>query len=361
MLGRAGRYGKSYGGSAYIICSLFGLEPVKDVLGHYYHVGAVEHLALRSQLMASQDLTVARRVVAKKRQASEQSQTGSAGGFSYPFVRAVLDVLRHVDLGFTNELWTGKRPPSVNDVVEFLSHTLFSVSKTGQQSAELTEAAVTRVLAACADQPVKIVEQVKFEDEEAVPRYRLTPLGAGLIDTGTELSTLVPMLTWVKFLKEPEFRRNRVDVSGADDKTDALGAPPELFLFGLFLVAEVWRAAREFAPESRGVVELGNEPLIDLNRREVRRLLAAELEALGILQTSAAIERLDEFIIKKAAPFLGGQVAYEGAHREIAYRIFVATCRWIQGDRSGYSRRWQAPTCWPLKGSQIGLERRWSG
>lgn len=336
MLGRAGRYGRSNCGYAYIVCGLSGISPTKDVLLRYYGVEVDRVANLKSRFLVSDDISVLEALVSST--GNVDNLTNLVSRLSYPFIRAILDTLRHMDPEFNADLPSGL-PPSSVEVVTFLEHSLFWSVKADRISREFLQKAIDVVLGYCADYQIRIVDRYEISSER--PRYRLTELGSAVIDTGTELTTLVPLLRWVAFaknsLESPPTGGNpsaSAQIRSPGNAGGPLGAslPIELFVFGLFLVPEVWRRAREFAPESRThSSEFSSQAMIDANRDEVQAKIAVELEGLGITEPMAMIGAIREYVQYTAAPLLPGQAAYDGADAEVAFRLFSASVRWISG------------------------------
>jgi hypothetical protein len=302
MLGRTGRYGLADKGEACVICDLGDIDPVGDVLQRYYYTPTSPRRDVTSGLLVRED-----------RQAVRTFSAGRGGQLPYsnPLIRSVLDALRHVE----NRSRQNGRPvaaTSADEVATFLGTTYFGFGANPRDEKGLRKATID-ILAFCAQNDLHIIESIEL-DEDGNVGYRPTALSDALIDTGTELQTLQPLLAWERHV--------------AASKPEQW--PVEMNIFGLILVPEVWRKGQEFAPESKADFP-ADDMFRELNRARTKGMVEEELSVIGVRRPAELVAVVEAFVRDKAARVLTGTYAYEEASIDISFRIFTALCRWISG------------------------------
>ncbi len=197
MTGRAGRLGRvSKDESRVFILLPYGTAPF-DVIARYYKTdqGIESQIYVEDDKQPQTDIEQNPFVelAGKGKPCALYSSLGPLD-FTYPFVRSVLDALRHLNSASAPSLEI-KRPVTLSDMEQMFVRTLYAAQKLygsgGQQKErELFSCAMYRTLEGCADEPLYLV-QVDVGDEH---RYTITPRGEAIVDTGTELDTVEPLL-----------------------------------------------------------------------------------------------------------------------------------------------------------------------
>lgn len=120
--------------------------------------------------------------------------------FSYPFVRSALDALRHLNLETAPQGSTTIRTPvSKSRLLQFFNdsayahHILDANARTDSNEALLFDCALDRILDGCSSSPLHLVQASAGQTK----LYAITDRGEAIIDTGTELSTVEPLLRLV--------------------------------------------------------------------------------------------------------------------------------------------------------------------
>jgi hypothetical protein len=246
MAGRAGRLGKGSAqkpASVYIVVPGDDKSPELTIVDRYYK--KIE--PLRSMLFISEDKVALDRNVRKpeyrERTGCDRFGDLKATDFSYPFVRAVLDVLRHKNIHGGSGMVLGRN--TAKDVQEFFEElSLYGEQNFGQGRSlaeskperDMFRCAIRSILADCAT--LALVTETALENAD--PTYQITERGQAIIDTGTEIETIAPMLlVYAKVRK------------AWDETHPGEPIPSELLLLVLVGLKEIYRNHFNRTPEFR--------------------------------------------------------------------------------------------------------------
>ena len=322
MLGRAGRYLKSKDGHGLgiIVSDLIGSDPDRDILRDYFPTPGADPLELKSMLMVAHD-----RKLAESGQALSEKKL-----YTNPFMRSVLDALRHMmhHPDPSEGGHSSSRPSvSVDEVADFLVGSYHNKSQAGPCEGErqMLVQSIQSSFDFCAGEDLKIISKTpppKNAPDQPM-RYYTNTLTDAIIDTGTGVTTLKPLLRWNRFIN---------NLAQDDGEKFREAWRPELHFFGLILTREAWLLGREFAPEYSTSFPLNNAGVIELYRLRVKTIALEELTQLGVLEESANWI-LGEIIhhVEELASELDTPNPYDNAHIEMTLRMFAAACRWVAG------------------------------
>ncbi|MFN0172373.1 MAG: DEAD/DEAH box helicase [Bryobacteraceae bacterium] len=324
MTGRAGRLGKVLRGDASVYVLLPRGEDAYRIVDLYYR--RIE--PLQSQLYVRDDMKAQvdaqRRAFAKPLAVPwEPFRTLSALQFSYPFARSVLDVLRHVNMPAGLDASPDSRDPkSARDILNTFNDSLFMFQQRSDGQADLLqlfECAVRRVLEGCAQPHLNLVATV---EDGNTRKYSITPRGEAIIDTGTEIRTVEPLLKLAADVQ-------RIWSDLAPDEA----FPTDLYVLCLVAQQEMYRDCIRYTPECKGEASrMGWNPQVAvLNREFVFRELESCLDVLvghRVERLAAGLRKtLDEW-----GPIQSLRSAYEHGASDSLLRLFCATIAWIRGD-----------------------------
>ena len=121
-----------------------------------------------------------------------------ASSFSYPFVRSVLDGLRHVNMSSEGKI----QYSNFNELKELINNSLYTKQilqmkrnkKDVDDELQLFNCAIIRIIHDCAKSSLQLVEIQKGKPSH----YKITRRGEAVIDTGTEINTIEPLLLIVE-------------------------------------------------------------------------------------------------------------------------------------------------------------------
>jgi hypothetical protein len=241
-----------------------------------------------------------------------------AKDFSYPFVRAILDGLRHLNAiaGYKSSL--NRASVSAQELVDFFAKTLYAEQFVRSNPGErhLFSCAVSVVLEICALPPLHLVSA----EGDSSRSYSITPRGEAVIDTGTEIETVEPLLRSVR------------DVQSNWEKHYA-GAefPVELLLLCVLAQNEVLRDYIINTPESRQYS--WPQQLIIQNREHVFEQLVLTLGSVipsgdtGVQQFASELRVL----VTRWMSVQKYKEAYEGGAADSVLRFFNGIMAWING------------------------------
>lgn len=339
MAGRAGRLSKTPRNKqpgVYIFVPRDG-EPFANVVKRYYK----DIPKLESRLFVTEDME-------KQRENALDRTSWLNGGvgpcakfgnlkatdFSYPFVRSVLDVLRHLNYSRGSESDPDRRRPvSVEDVRHFFVRSLFhhqNSTATGKEDRkrEFFECAIRSIIPECAKEPLLLVSQ-------SVDHYTINDRGEAIIDTGTELRTVEPLLNI----------RRRVERAW-EECCRGRPFPTALYTLCLVSVDEIYRNYLRHTPEFRnrevqesGDAAEGNEVFDDFVKT-LMRIGVAETEAKQLAkrlrdalegdtdaaQVAEVLSGADDSDAEPAAPLDARGVVHA------VMRFFNAMIGWILDD-----------------------------
>ncbi|HIJ84424.1 MAG TPA: hypothetical protein HPQ00_09500, partial [Magnetococcales bacterium] len=306
MLGRTGRYGLSNRGIGIIVGDMVQIDPMDDIISHYYRKPNQPATELLSALVVPHD----------QRLADKRASIKKGGMFSNPFIRTVLDVLRHAEQKNGNTA----RPVSIDEVTSFLEKSYHSQMNGGGVTQVQLRNSISSIFEFCTEKDIKIITSTPSRHTDGEMLYGTNALTNAIIDTGTEITTLEPLLRWNGFLTE-NVRREGNPMHN--------NWVPELHFIGLLLSPEAWRIGWEFAPEHREDFP-SDEHVVALNRMKVMEEAAAELKQLGLNRPTDVLNIIVKHIREQFSD-LGVKLPYENAHVEIVLRLFTALCRWVSG------------------------------
>lgn len=330
MVGRAGRKGKVIDGRiahAYIMVP-DNTKPISIVRNYYKVIEPAQ-----SRLYVSDDKNVQYNaedncfgILREDTSPCAKYASLGASDFSYPFVRTVLDALRHLNTEGSNgsgDSNTGVKKDTL--IKNLLSMTLYAHQylspngETTQRERELFNCAVERILDDCATPKLELVKV-----DESKRSYFITPLGESIIDTGTEISTVEPLLEIVRKLNEAwkQFYENKE-------------FPTDLYLLGIIAQREVFRQYIRYAPECKKV-KLRNWPeqLAAENFKRVLKLSVEALEKIGVPKEESELlaECLRRNILDKREWIGQVEANYLDGASDSLLRLFSGIIAWINGE-----------------------------
>lgn len=331
MTGRAGRLGRggSADASAFVLVTQEA-NPFNEIVKTYYS----EVPTLSSSLLDREDKAV---LLAE----FERADYGLSGGvsfgqaFTYPFVRSVLDALRHLSVINSPSRALYARVPA-EDLHGFLFRTLYAeqrlkhtASPVMDRERDLFKKAVDYTLQDLATFPLNLVD---CDTHEGRDYYSITNRGEAIIDTGTEITTLRPLLEIG--------RRLQATWSAA---TDGSRFPAALYLLAVVSQTEAYRHVIRCAPE----VSDADMSRLPSNEAEANRLLVLErfasaLEMMRVrlpepLTAASLRDVLDEHLTPTGVNDFYGK--YEGGLTDAVLRLFAAIAAWSRGAARSDVRR----------------------
>ncbi len=334
MAGRAGRLGLSDGTEANVYVVLPADESVARtaelVIEDYY--SSVDPLDSKlfvsddSMVMTRQESLPLRRLrLVEPDPGSEYAvySTAAAVDFSDPFIRAVLDALRHVNR-FT-AIASGDRlvGQPLAEIYGLFASTLYAHLALGAEQTgnpKHLRYAIQRVLDDCAKAPLQLV---KAEQAEPV-LYTIMPRGEAILDTGTEIRTIEPLLEL----------RTRTRQAWHDAGAGAR-FPSEIHLLCLLAQVEVCRQCIAYAPEIVKGAALWHAGLPEANRHAVAEAFIAALRTVGVAEPGALAKRLTDMLdswqpLRRVVPETYSE-AYPFGATDSILRFFNAMVAWTHG------------------------------
>lgn len=342
MVGRAGRLSKSSGEHpprVYIL-PRSGISPVVEVVQRYY----VSVAPIESKIFLNPDKALLRE------SAFEEIR---AEAFGHPFLRAVLDGLRHV--AFVSGHGRAKDVQSVGvtlqELMRFFEGTLFGRTKnalrTSRANGVETQPGVEErafrdcvklMLQACAHlgegtagrPPLRLVQELSGEPV----RYAITEEGEAIIDTGVEVRTIVPLLNLVE------------EIRGVWDSSDFahLAFPTELYILCIIAQFEGHTSVIDELPEFQGndskwttFYQMRNTKLV-LSDLTVNLAKILGAQNIGEDIAPIAVETLSRSLREKIAQHptvrelrqrRSSKAQYDLGAADSFIRLFNATCAWI--------------------------------
>lgn len=327
MAGRAGRLGRRGQFKTHVYILVPFDEPPMGVLQRYY----TKVLPVTSQLYVEDDKQgqfriednwFTRSLVADTDPCVKYRGLG-AMDFSYPYVRTVLDALRHLNISSGNRAVDAKVPAKFDELLEIFGSSLYAAQRlsrpAGGEEAILFKCAVRRVLDDCASAHLDLVKI----DSGSTLLYTITARGEAIIDTGTELHTVEPMLrfvawlhkTWLKHAGKQQF-------------------PTDLYVLAIVTQSEISRQFVRYTPECRSDdPDRGwNVQLAEANRDAVLGAFTSSLRVIGVHEP----ERLATDIRSYLDDFdsIRGKIraAYPCGGTDGVLRLFNGLIAWIHGD-----------------------------
>jgi len=322
MTGRAGRLGRSVVGdaSAFVLVTQ-EINPFHEIVEKYYSDMPV----LSSVLVDREDKAVLRDQF-ERESFGLKADISYAQAFSYPFVRSVLDALRHLSVINSSSRAFYAAVPLV-DLQAFLFRTLYAQQRVsqpgdiGHRERELFTKAIDCTLEDLARPPLNLVERELKDGHDVLS---ITVRGEAIIDTGTEINTLRP------FLELGQKLQGRWK-DAADDKS----FPMALYLLAVVALAEVYRHVIRCAPEVSDADMMRAAPEDSMmNRLLVLERFAHALSGLGVvlpvaLTPNSLRDVLDDHFKSFADNDFHGK--YDGGMTDAVLRLFTALATWSRG------------------------------
>jgi superfamily II DNA/RNA helicase len=325
MVGRAGRLGsRSQSPGVYVIVAAD--ERPMDVVRMYY-TGPERTV---SRLFVSDDKQAAvqrdhDKFAAQTSVASRCGRYSDLGplNFSYPFVRSVLDALRHLNMRRTDALGIDVRSPvSLRSVLDLFNDSAYAYqilrNRKDEKEAVFFECGVERILEGSALAPLHLVERTAG----SAGLYAITPRGEAIIDTGTELQTVEPVLRLVNEMRNLWTGR-------------PAAMPIEIFILCLLGQDEIFRQCIRYAPECRRSDRRGwSRTVADQNRAAVLREVELALAKCGERESAAIASDLRD-VVYRWEPLVKVASAYSNGAADAVLRIFCAAVAWVRGEEQG--------------------------
>ena len=338
MTGRAGRLGRETGVKARAFISLpLGIMQPFSVIKYYYQASE----PLKSRFFVKDDAKpksggkignpALQKALAAALTDYKQEEGSNIKSYTPPFVQAVLDTLRHLNYTVGGGRQSTKPvhfsdDPSGNDIVSFLTQTLF-YSQNHSSGKKLTRfiRSVRNVLQACAAAPLSLVSSPS-EDV-----FEISEAGEAVIDTGTEIGTVRTLATAATLVRETW-----------DSVFPERQFPPELFVFVLLMQEEVFRVTVENTPEGRsgGKRRPWSDDIESTNRDVVEGLFCRALQdGCGIEDQGSSLWTQ---LRRKSAEFETVRLLktpYAGGGVDSLCRLFCSIIAWINGESLTQARR----------------------
>jgi DEAD/DEAH box helicase len=340
MTGRAGRLGRSGDGPANVFVFVPDDQNPLSVVEHYYTgedtVGSrlyvaddrARQLEEDNNPFRTLDRLIDRQGIESSGPCTNYSRLGVLD-FTYPVVRTVLDGLRHLNIptsgGMDGSARVAVEPHALDGL---FGATLYGQSLVEPNNSKLREATlfrcgVERILDSCAKPPLQLVSVTESEPK----LYSITDRGEAIIDTGTEVSTVEPVLRFMDLL----YRAWR-DIQGA------ASLPSELYLLALLTQREVYRGWIRYTPESnpRNIAAGWGIESAQSNRAAVARSFEEALSRIGVTEYVACAQELHS-ILASWDPIRGQDAAYNGGTIESIVRFFNGVVSWVMGDDQAHT------------------------
>lgn len=324
MAGRAGRLGKTQNGEANVYIGIpkwsrdgLLVDPFWTIEGYYQNINPA-----RSKIFVVDDKKVLTDASRNSFPMSDEDPSAkiSAVNFSYPFVRSVLDVLRHLNFeSRSNSKTEPANKVTVSAVLSFYSNTLYAINaKTYRKQKESTlfRTAVEGVLENCSENPLLLV----YKEDSVPTKYFIKPRGEAIIDTGTELSTVAPLLKIIDNL-------NKI-ISNA-----AKTFPPEIYVLCLLAQREINRQYIHYIPECRGgdSERKWTQEIVNKNRDIVFSSFILSLSRIGV-DNPDDLGTLLRSALELWEPTQRIKGAYPEGPTDSVLRMFNGIIAWINGD-----------------------------
>jgi hypothetical protein len=322
MLGRAGRLGKreanTHPARAFIVLPR-DARPYEEVVEPYY--SRVD--SLRSMLFVRDDMSPMRDA---DRFSPPQGDTDpcaryaalSATQFSNPFARSVLDALRH-QRSDSARFQSQAEYASAANLQRFFEDTLFAqqLVRRKPRDRELFRCAMQRVLSDCSRPALGLVAQRGTDPVY----YAITDLGESIIDTGTQIRTVEPVMEMV---------RKAWSAWGETHAGERF--PTELYVLCLLAQEEVYTQYARYAPECRSA-QMGqpwNPGMVDSNRAAVFKEFSTALTRVGITHADELAKRLCRDL-EQLESLRKIPATYDQGTADAIIRLFTSIIFWIGG------------------------------
>nr|WP_248304601.1 DEAD/DEAH box helicase [Breoghania sp. L-A4] len=307
MAGRAGRLNQSSSrANVVIFVSKSRGDSCARIINEYF--GGVPEVT--SRLFDGKDVNATRSI-----QAGEEPKHAAPEIITYPFVRSVLDGMRFLG-GTPGRNGVQKRAGATETelVNKYLKRTLFWQQKADNSKLlDLATAATGFTILGCQSDDLMLIEPY-------LGRPRLTKLGASVIDTGTEIETVLPL------------RRSMRAMFKSWKDASERPMPFILALLPIIVQEETHRRVIENCPEVGFVGDWNaDRNLRDLSER-IAIMLCSEVPGEEDSQKSfeTVLKEFRNWSVKNQ-PLNHLQARYpEGIH-DACMRIFLGLLHWISG------------------------------
>ena len=333
MVGRAGRLGKTRGTASVYIMVPRNQDPAGILKDYYLEIFPPEsRLYVRDdrsvQLKAENSLFLA---VLKRNESEDPCwmyATLGASDFSYPFVRSVLDALRHLNISSGATLSASRASIPWESLLDLLGFSLYAGqflrTRSDTKELERFSCALQRILNDCLKDTLGLVD--REGDKNKV--YRITPRGEAIIDTGTEIQTVEPLLTIVA-----SFHNAWKNSQGYRP------FPTEFYILCLLAQNEVFRQYIYYAPECRGrdFAKDWPEQIASANHQTVFTIFVESIKRIKGFSSEEAFGLAEgvQTILKEWEPLRKINSAYPNGAIDSLLRFFNGIIAWINlEDRS---------------------------
>ncbi|EKO3853328.1 DEAD/DEAH box helicase [Vibrio harveyi] len=338
MAGRAGRLGQTKLDRNPNVSWFLDPEAERSfpiVLESFY----VSSREIQSRLFYRSDASIQAKINDQEEQLiilDEEDKDGSPSDkaieqFSYPFSRSVLDAVRFLggtdsEIGYENHTSCSDK-----DVFnEFFKNTLYYSEnckfdiesdderevKRGKKKNKELYSAIKRAIDSALQSDYKLIER------NASGKYKITNLGCSTIDTGTEITTVKKLRSFLLALK---------DFWG---KHFSIHLPFELAILPVFFQQEVYRQYLGRMPEFRLAMDWDPTE----NRNDLIKRAASQLTKMQVIKENdqayvqSILQESMDWTLKNQ-PIVKMQGGYEEAPLDGCLRLYVAFLSWISGAR----------------------------
>jgi hypothetical protein len=309
MIGRAGRLdrGLPNAGPSNVYILPVGDVPGREVIRKYY-VGTP---SLESRLFVEDDVVREGRGEAGKR----------LGNISHAFVHAMLDLLRFVSRDEDGAA-------TIDALMDRLEQrSLFSFQLRHKPHSEdvrrALRASLETVMEGCASEE-DAFQLIERKGAGRPVSYLITQKGRDVLDTGTEIQTLKPLVNLSREIEEIVWKP-------AMGTNNIVAMPIELILFAVIAQRECYRPTQRAVPESQ--IE-PSSPLAELNSLGVREdFLQTFKENMPGHVVDAAEVLVDRLAQVLQGFFVRMNVPASELRRDAVLRLGAMMLRWINGRR----------------------------
>lgn len=329
MVGRAGRFGKTNIDVPEVCTIIPTPSSVLDFLGRYYYSGdRAESEDLESVLFTRNDEVeedsaiskVLGDIYGKKGVVKDNS-------FSYPFLWAVLDALRHLNYQERKGRSGEAKYTSIQEIIRFLGeNTLYSAAVIKNSLYDFATS-ISGALNQC-HQHGLVTKPPTNGDNETLEKYRITIRGEAILDTSTHVVTLTSLSKIAA----------KIDKLYQEAFPDKSYTPAEIHLVGLMLQEEVYKDVYNYTPECANNRGSNWNPMNeDFNKSNIESIFRGNIESVikdlyGCFVDQTRLDKfLDRLIHLIASYNLSFSGHYSGSSIHAIMRIYNCLFDWIAG------------------------------
>jgi hypothetical protein len=325
MAGRAGRLGKTSGKNAHVYIIAPRSVDGFDIVKNYY----LDIEPAKSKLYVRDDRDVQLRAEDNPFRSLNPSDDPcsqyvglGASDFSYPFVRSIIDILRHLNTIDAVSVSDHKTAIDIETLLEMLGGTLYARQRIRPRKDEKEplrfRCAIQLILNDCSQVSLQLVDA-----REGHPTlYTITQRGEAIIDTGTEIDTVQPLLKIVG-----DFHTKWDDV--CKDRT----FPTDLYILCILAQNEIFRQYIYYVPECKGgdAQKDWPEQIADENRERVLDAFIQSLRRITDfhLADAEAFAKAARDILDNWEPIRKIRSAYVNGATDSLLRLFNGIIAWI--------------------------------